>query len=252
MHCKVTLSANAGIAIQFGGKKILVDAFFEKADDGISVVTPEMFAQLVGSSDFSDPDYLFFTHSHEDHYSEGMTKRFLAHYPGCTVIGPATVKNVKGTHPYIELNHDVVYQSDNLRFKFLALPHAGGQDKATPHFGCVLTAMDETLKEQASILIAGDAVIGSSKVAATAWQSQIDLAILDFPWLTAQKGKAVLFETLKKSKIILYHLPRKCDDKYGYLSAIDYALKRTPKEMDIEVLNEFLASKIMTLGDHHV
>ncbi|WP_329887870.1 hypothetical protein [Pseudoramibacter faecis] len=75
-HCKVTLSANAGIAIQFGGKKILVDAFSERADDGISVVTPEMFAQLVESSDFSDPDYLFLTHDHADHYSEGMTKNF--------------------------------------------------------------------------------------------------------------------------------------------------------------------------------
>lgn len=251
MHCKVTLSANAGIAIQFGGKKILVDAFSERADDGISVVTPEMFAQLIESSDFSDPDYLFFTHGHADHYSEVMTKKFLAHDPSCTVIGLSTIKNARGTHLYIELNHDFVYQSGNLRFNFIALAHEGGKDKATPHFGCVLTASDENLEEQASILIAGDAKIGSSKVEAVAQQGQIDLAILDFPWLTAQKGKAVLFETLRQSKIILYHLPRKCEDQYGYLSAVDYALTRVPEDMEIGVLNEFLASKTMTLGDNH-
>ena len=41
-HCQVTLSANAGIALSFGGLRVWVDALHDQKIPGFSTVTPDL------------------------------------------------------------------------------------------------------------------------------------------------------------------------------------------------------------------
>jgi len=52
----VTLSANAGVAIQIGGKRIWVDAFHRRKATGFSTVSPELFGKILKAEAFQNPD----------------------------------------------------------------------------------------------------------------------------------------------------------------------------------------------------
>jgi L-ascorbate metabolism protein UlaG (beta-lactamase superfamily) len=238
MDCRITLSLNAGIAIQIGKIKVLVDAFFEQADDGISVMSTELFEQVLVSSDFTDPDYLFFTHAHKDHYSEKLTRIFLNRYPKCTLIGPETIfTDELEVFNRIILRDEFSFIHDGLEFNFFPILHEGGPSKETPHFGCVLSFSGD------NIFLAGDGQIPSEILAEKAKNKSVDLAILDFPWLTAPKGKKFLLENLQPKHVVLYHLPMSADDKYRYLSAVNLAISKITDDMDIRVLNEPLTTE---------
>ena len=144
MDCKITLSVNAGVSIQIEGKKILVDAFFETADEGISVMTQELFHRVMEAPEFQNANCLFFTHAHKDHYSAGMTKAYLENYPECLLIGPETVSPDETIrNPRVVLSEDVSMKIHGIDFDFFPLLHEGGPSKETPHFGCMISVGGE-------------------------------------------------------------------------------------------------------------
>ena len=65
---KVTLSANAGVSIQFDNCRIWVDALHEDKQPGFSAVSQALLSQLLESEAFSAPDYICVTHDHPDHW----------------------------------------------------------------------------------------------------------------------------------------------------------------------------------------
>lgn len=231
MDCKITLSVNAGVSIQIEGKKILVDAFFEAADEGISVMTQELFHRVMEAPEFQNANCLFFTHAHKDHYSAGMTKAYLENYPECLLIGPETVSPDETIrNPRVVLSEDVSMKIHGIDFDFFSLLHEGGPSKETPHFGCMISVGGKT------ILMPGDGKLFTEELAAKVKGREINLAILDFPWLTAPGGIDYVYGKINPSNVILYHLPAPEDDKFRYLAAVDYALAKLPEEKNAQIL----------------
>lgn len=72
MSIRVTLSANAGVAIEIGGIRIWVDALHDVQVPGFRPYAQHL-RQLWTAEAFQSPDVIVYTHCHPDHYSQQLT-----------------------------------------------------------------------------------------------------------------------------------------------------------------------------------
>ena len=133
-HCQVTLSANAGIALSFGGLRVWVDALHDQKIPGFSTVTPDLWAAMRAHPAFAAPDLLFFTHCHPDHFSAGLAREALNLWPGAKIVLPENrfpgQALLSGRRERVRL--------PQLTLDFIRLTHEGPRYADKPHYGCIL------------------------------------------------------------------------------------------------------------------
>lgn len=222
---QVTLSANAGVSIQIGKHRIWVDALHEEKQPGFSAVTPELYQKILRSDLFCFPDYICVTHCHPDHYSAAMLNDAKKRWPNAQLCLPGNEATV-GTK--------------DLTLEFIPLPHEGAQYADVLHYGILICA------EGKHILIAGDCETASPVLAEAVGERQIDLAILNFPWVTLSKGRAFLTQRLKPKHILLCHLPFEEDDENGFRASAQRNAQLL-KDLDVRLLSEPLQMQIVNI-----
>ena len=76
----VTLIANAGLLLQYGGVTLMLDGIYGRKGHPFSNLKPEIWDRMLrGEPPFEKIDYLLFSHAHPDHFSPEMTMEFLRH-----------------------------------------------------------------------------------------------------------------------------------------------------------------------------
>ena len=214
----VTLSANAGVAISVAGKRIWVDALHSKKVPSFSTVSPELLAKLLNAPEFEAPDAICYTHCHPDHFSREQTLQALERWPKSKLFLPQrqfpAQQLVEGECPEFPLG--------DVTLRFLRLPHEGAQYADTIHYGLLI------LSPQGNVLISGDCAVAAPELLEAVSGIQVDVAILDFPWLTLNRGRVAL-ESLNAKQILLYHLPFPEDDENGFLASAARAAERWEK-----------------------
>lgn len=76
----VTLIANAGLLLQYGGVTLMLDGIYGRRGHPFSNLKPEIWDRMLrGEPPFEKIDYLLFSHAHPDHFSPEMTMEFLRH-----------------------------------------------------------------------------------------------------------------------------------------------------------------------------
>ena len=119
-----------------------------------------------------------------------------------------------------------------LTLGFIRLTHEGPRYADKPHYGCILESRGTR------VLITGDCRLCAPELAEfLAEDGPIDLAILDFPWLTLPRGRRFVQEHIRPKMLLVCHLPFSGDDIYGYRAA---ALKSAPllEGVDVRLLSE--------------
>lgn len=207
---QITLSANAGIALQLGSLRLWADALHRRKVPGFSTVTPAVWEALAVHPDFIAPDILFYTHCHPDHFSRTLTLRALERWPQAKPILPQQVFPeqllLSGRRERLKL--------PGYTLDFLRLPHEGEQYAHVAHYGCILE------HQGFRVLITGDCALCAPELADFLAESgPIDLALLDFPWITLRKGRDFIQKYIHPKTLLVYHLPFLGDDLYGYRKA---------------------------------
>ena len=123
--------------------------------------------------------------------------------------------------------------------KFIQLPHAGTQYTGVPHYGILLWDGIHT------ILTTGDCAIATPTLTSCLKGIQVDLAILDFPWLTLRRGREYLENILQPKHLILCHFPPPSDNM-DYLMAAKKAANHT-NLLDVRLLAYPLQSEMISL-----
>jgi len=211
----VTLSANAGVAIQIGGKRIWVDAFHRRKATGFSTVSPELFGKILKAEAFQNPDAICYTHCHLDHFSKMMTVEAMNRWPAAQVFLPE--QQLPGQTLVTEQQSR--FQLGEVTLQFLQLPHEGARYADTIHYGLLI------LSPEGKVLVSGDCAVASPVLAQALTGITLDAAILDFPWLTLSRGREFI-KQLQAKQIILYHLPFSEDDVSGYRQSAEKAVSR--------------------------
>lgn len=225
MRVTVTLSANAGTAIDFGGRRIWVDALHDKKQKSFSAVDLTLQQRMLGCEAFQNPEFICYTHCHGDHYSQKLTDAALKLWPQAKVLAP------EGKYQCFE-GSAFALEEKGLRIRFVKLPHEGEQYRDVAHFGILLSYGGKT------ILIPGDCETASPMLAQAVAGQKVDLALLDFPWLALRKGKEFVAQYLPQAQIALYHLPFAEDDTAGYREAARRAVAGTQIPLLMEPLQQ--------------
>lgn len=233
--CQVTLSANAGIALELGGFRLWADALHDEKVPGFSTVTRSLWRAMQAHPAFAAPDLLFFTHCHPDHFSQTLAREALALWPRARIVLPENrfpgQALLSGRREQVRL--------PNLTLEFIRLTHEGPRYADKPHYGCILDARGFR------VLITGDCKLCAPELAEFLQESgPVDLAILDFPWLTLPRGRQFIQEHIRPKTLLVCHLPFAGDDIYGYREA---ARKAAPKleGMDVRLLLEPLQQETL-------
>ena len=226
-HCRITFSANAGMALQLRNKRILIDALHDKKVPPFSTVSPALWEQIRTHPDFVDPDVIFFTHCHEDHYSQALTMEAKRLWPGAVLVLPEQEFGAQ----YLLYGSETKFVVDEMVFRFLRLTHEGEQYVDVPHYGLLIEGPDFR------ILIAADCKLANPQLTKFLEGKPVDLAILEFPWITLRTGWNYVEEVLKPRHLLINHIPFPQDDLAGYRDAAIHAAKCRPEE-DIRLLLE--------------
>lgn len=242
MKLRITLSANAGISLDFGMNKILIDAFHEDLEEGFSTLSSEEYSKLISHEDFEDAEVLFYTHAHHDHYSENLTKKYIMANKECMLVAPENI-----LPDFVDESRRIVLTGftraviGGIRMNFVALPHEGRNYKNIPNYGSIIEVKNRR------IFVSGDAAIATPEVRENLKGVDIDLAILNFLWITSSKGRDFIYKHIRPKKILLYHLPHEKDDIFHYCSAVKYAIEHLDKDLNISYITEFLESVEMDI-----
>lgn len=203
LNCTVTLMANAGIVLNLCGHSLWIDALHTDRVPGFSTVSPALWAQA--RTLLPPPELLFFTHCHPDHYARSLTNEARILWPAANLILPQR----EFPDQLLLSGHEARLSAGGMTLRFLRLPHEGGAE--IPHYGLLLSGGG------GSILVAGDCEPASPVLARYLEGVSVDLAVLNFPWLTLRRGRRYLEEVLRPRHLLLVHLPFPEDDANGYL-----------------------------------
>lgn len=208
-ECKVTASINAGAVFRCGNIRIWCDALHQEKTADFSTLTPSRLEKLWTHPDFASPDLLLFTHCHPDHYSRILTEETLVRYPNVFLALPE-----KHFPQQIYLcGRRQCMALGNVSLEFCRLPHAGNRYADIPHYGCLIEY------DGSRILIAGDCEIAAPELGPFLAGRKIDLAVLNFPWITLQRGRECIEQILKPAHLLIWHLPTQEDDRGQFRAA---------------------------------
>ena len=230
---RVTLSANAGVAVEVGGYRIWVDALHEDKQPNFSGLTPLLQKKMLQCEAFFKPDYICFTHCHQDHYSRRLTAAAKAMWPEAKLCLPEP----EFEDQILVTGEEMCLEAEGFTIRFIRLPHEGVEYGNVKHYGLWISA------DGCNILIPGDCAVASPALAEAVGKQPVDLAILDFPWVTLGKGNAYVTQTLRPEHILLYHLPFYEDDCCGYRTSANRSVGLLSKQMDIRLLSEPLQTE---------
>ena len=234
-HCQVTLSVNAGVSLRLGSMRVWSDALHDRRVVGFSTVTPAIWNVLQAHPDFAAPDLLFFTHCHPDHYSRALTEQVVARNPNVALVLPEQEFDrqlvLSGPSGHLTL--------EGLHMDFMRLILEGEQYKEVPHYGCILEYGGFR------VLITGDCAVADPQVSAFLNGRHIDLALVNFPWVTLRKGRHFIEQVIRPDHLMVYHLPFPHDDRWGYRDAAVKGAAQVQGVPDVRLLLEPFQREIL-------
>lgn len=124
---KITWIGQAGLLIETGGKKIMVDPYLS---DSVEKINPKNWRRAaVDESLFEeDIDMIVITHDHLDHLDPQTLERFLEKDKALTVLAPYNAwqqvrKNGKN-HNYVMFNRGTIWTQDGITFTAVKAEHS--------------------------------------------------------------------------------------------------------------------------------
>ncbi len=221
----VKLGANAGVSIRVGGKNIWVDALFEGVGNTFSHLRPELLEKIMSGA-FGKPDYIVYTHNHGDHYSRELTRIAMEKWPDTKVILPEQA--LEGQT--LLTGSECLMNDGALQLRFVKLPHAREIYADVKLYGLLIGVPG------CNILLPGDCEVASPALKDAVGDTKIDLAIVDFPWITKRVGREFLQAHLGHAHVIAYHLPFAEDDANGFRLSAAKAADKLGESADVRLL----------------
>ena len=216
-------TSNAGAVLFLGGLTVWADVLNEENPDGYEVLSEAHFHYLLDDPAFR-PDLILFTHRHPDHYSESRLQKAVSVYPDAQVYVGGGL-----------LGQPSEMVCGDLKVRAIPLPHEGKAYEGEENDALLLTC------PEGNVLIPGDCPVGCPQLFESlekhafsgrkAGNSEIGLALLNFPWLSLGKGRKALLRLLAQH-VLFFHLPSPEADVYGYREQAERMLERYKEDRD--------------------
>ncbi len=139
-----TYIANEGFLFESGGKKVLIDAVFDKKNQKYAAPTPELLQQMTeGRGPFDKVDLLLISHYNSDHFDSRLVAQFMRNHPATVLIAHrqvvAELRTTEGFASFekrirefdLAPGNSAHLDIDGISVDLMCLYHAGGARGAT-------------------------------------------------------------------------------------------------------------------------
>ena len=217
---KISLLCNAGLALQYDGQVLLIDAINGEAEPFCALSDDLWQKILLGEKPFDNVVALSFTHCHRDHYDESKIRRYMQMHPDVPVLLPGE-KSSQGK---------IVIGAFEICYKLM--PHAPMSEETPPHVVAAISAGER------SVYISGDALLDVNLHREFLNGRKMDVAFWNSMYLSREETRKLMQETAKMNCI--YHMPFEKPDAYGLWKKCLSNYRRYPEELkNVTVLNRY-------------
>ena len=216
MKATVTLSANAGVMLEYAGTKILVDIIHNDNVPTFSSVPLDLCRSIISDGAFSNADMLLISHDHPDHFSRTLVNDYLKNNKSTAAAAPFRFTE----RQFVFSGVSGKFRMKNFSMEYYKTPHEKRKVYSdSKHYSFVLTINDKRFLFFNDMSIEPDYIelLVKNNVKA-------DAAFVNFPWFTLKYGRKYLKEYLNADNIIIYHLPIPNEDEFGYNAALTKTL----------------------------
>ena len=123
--------------------------------------------------------------------------------------------------------------------EYFRLPHEGEEHKSVSHYGFLVRG------DGLRVFAAGDCAVNAQELWSISEIQNVDVAVLNFPWVSLQAGRRFIDEVLHPQKLLINHLPVREADKFGYRDAAKKAVERHYSRAKVRFLTEEMQKIIL-------
>ena len=238
---RVILLGNAGVVLYYRGTRIIIDGLYKDLRDYFTDL-PTGVWQLMkdGKGDLANAEYVFFTHSHFDHYYSPYFFDYMKNNTVKALILPPLdgTKGLKEAYAeYGNLNlslqaGQVITLEHDIKLKVIKIRHVDKLYHSLPVL-CFLFTVAGT-----KILFLSDADFDLASYR-TLVEEKIDYLFVTPVFYNNVLGRQIIYDYLKVKKIIVYHLPNLEDDKYMYYKMVTRDVEKYAKGDEVIIWNRF-------------
>lgn len=211
----VTFLANEGVMLAGGGRKVLIDALFERYSTGFALPADSTRAALAAArAPFDSVDLLLFTHQHGDHFHPAPTAAHLRANPRATLVtsaqvidsmkrgapglvGPPGQLMARTTTPGTRRRETI----NGVTVEMLGIAHPGARNRHVEHLVYVVEIGGRR------VLHAGDGDFTEEVYRAFRLDTaRIDVALLPNWVVTSAEGKRVIERWIKPRQVVAFHV----------------------------------------------
>ena len=236
----VTLIANAGVLIQCGKVRILLDAVEDAGQYPFSStpekVLEEMFSQT-GERPYRNADFLIFSHGHPDHFSGELAETYLAFNQVRRIVcGPAEDEKARS---FLEAAKHKGISVWKLRWERGALRHYQLTKDICMTALCTKHMPDLFPKDLCSsllfryqgknVLFLTDCSYGEEALLKTFGKLPLEAVFLNPYFYYSEHGRQILNQ-YQARRIILYHIPFAGEDPIHLRALAGQLVKKYPGE----------------------
>lgn len=227
MDCQVTFTANAGVIVKCGQFRFAVDALHEEKTPYFSTMSGAMCHRVLDEMEEEPWDLMINTHHHLDHASRRLTAEVLRRKPKTLLLDPCGQEDFQS---HLERVNKLLAERE-IHIEACYLEHA--QPIITPgldNYGFLLTISGHTL------LFTGDSAFEAPEIKTLIAGRQIDVAFLNFTWITGKVGRRILPEVVRPKHMVVFHIPFDYDDEYDYRTAVQACRKSFFADQDVRIM----------------
>lgn len=213
----ITYIANEGVLIESQGKKVIIDALFDKFYDDYLHPDEALLEKMIsGAAPYNDVNLLLSTHIHRDHFAPTMTGRFLKGHPETKLISSAQLaKSV--TDDYAEgasvgkqmegiVRDTQVHEREvnGIMVRAFFIYHAGGSRTQSIENMGYLVEINGT-----KILHLGDSDMNPDRFKALDLKSMgVDIAMVPYWYMADEAGIDIVKNLIAPKHLIGIHFPK--------------------------------------------
>lgn len=215
----MTFTANTGLMMQYEDTRVLFDSLYGKSGHRFSPL-PHFLEQelLEGRGEFSDIDYLVFSHNHADHFSAAYLKAYLQRNTVKGIFLPEDLLRETELMEFLKaekiptmffsknpsLNRTIVL-GKSFRMRAIPMCHQGEIYRDVPHFCFLVSCGAEQFLLTADVDFAQEDFSRFS-------QMPLDGVFVNPLFFHSKEGQQVVRETLCPKEVFVYHIPFAADD----------------------------------------
>jgi L-ascorbate metabolism protein UlaG (beta-lactamase superfamily) len=222
---KVTYISNAGVLLEMGGKKILIDSLCDSTVAIYKKIPEDLERKIIeGVSPYDQIDLILFTHHHPDHFKAQTTAAFMKGQARPILVSTEeTVKRLTRQEPALDqerlivpdlkLGESKVMDINGIHLELVSMLHDGKDYKDVENFAFLIEV------DGSRVLHVGDAKpMKENYEHLNLADRPVDLLLAPFPNVGIPSGQGIIKDLIKPKKVAALHLPYEDKDRFNWIA----------------------------------